>query len=124
MAGLPHFFYPVIKTGEHMESEDIRNLPTRWAALMQKYGISKRSVAKKAGVNIPHFYDVLNKKGSPTLDYAFKIEEVLNDIIIRKNSVVVPELQATESIELAACRKGDDHEISRNTQQRINQQLS
>ena len=100
----------------------IQNLPKRWTVLMQKYGISARSVAKKASVNLPHFYNVLNQKSSPTLEYVAKIETVIENMVDERDSVVVP-----ITYEFAASRNtnaGEQNETGGDTQQRTDGQLS
>ena len=92
----------------------IQNLPKRWSAIMQKYGISARSVAAQASVNLPHFYNVLNQKSSPALEYVAKIELVISDMVIERNSVVVPDTYDFSTPPLSA---GEHNEISGDTQQ-------
>ena len=94
----------------------IQNLPKRWSVLMQKYGISARSVAKRASVNLPHFYNVLNQKSSPTLDYVAKIESVIGEMVVERNSVVIP-----DTYEFAARRTGESNETGGDTQQRADE---
>ena len=79
-----------------MTANEIVNLPDVWIASMRKYGISARSVASKAGVNLPHFYHVLHKKSSPTLEYAAKIATVIAEEIQERESISIgdPQLKA------------------------------
>ena len=69
--------------------DSISNLPKQWSLLMRKYGISARSVAKAAKLNLPHFYNVLNMKSSPTLEYAAKVEEALTEIVEAREKLAV-----------------------------------
>jgi len=78
-----------------MTSNEIVNLPDVWNASMKKYGISARSIATKAGVNLPHFYHVLHKKSSPTLDYAAKIANVIAEEIRERENISVGDPQPT-----------------------------
>ena len=81
------------RTGTVMTANEIVRLPDVWNASMRKYGISARSIASKAGVNLPHFYHVLHKKSSPTLDYAAKIAGVIAEEIQRRESIPVGDPQ-------------------------------
>ena len=76
-----------------MTANEIVNLPDLWTISMKKYGISARSIASKAGVNLPHFYHVLHKKSSPTLDYASKIASVLAEEIQKRENISVGDPQ-------------------------------
>ncbi len=71
-----------------MTANEIVNLPDLWTISMKKYGISARSIASKAGVNLPHFYHVLHKKSSPTLEYVAKIDRVINEVVFERENLV------------------------------------
>jgi transcriptional regulator with XRE-family HTH domain len=60
------------------------NLPNVWRAMMKVNGISAREVAMRLKVNLSHFYNVLNGKASPTLEYAQKIETMICSIIVER----------------------------------------
>ena len=72
-----------------MNPSEIVSLPNKWALLMKKYGIPARSVASEAGVNLPHFYNVLRGRSSPTLEYVAKIENTLAGIINERENIDV-----------------------------------
>ena len=72
-----------------MNNIEIVNLPQTWKLVMKKYGISARSVAFCAGVNLPHLYNVLNGKSSPTLEYVAKIDRVIHGMVASKESIEV-----------------------------------
>tara|TARA_R110002012_G_scaffold50590_1_gene130804 strand:- start:66 stop:290 length:225 start_codon:yes stop_codon:yes gene_type:complete len=70
-----------------MKTSEIVSLPNKWSLTMKKYGISARMVAKTAGVNLPHFYNVLRGRSSPTLEYVQKVDVVLTQIIDERENI-------------------------------------
>tara|TARA_Y100001972_G_C7585309_1_gene293460 strand:- start:638 stop:943 length:306 start_codon:yes stop_codon:yes gene_type:complete len=100
-----------------MHNVEIVNLPQTWKLVMHKYGISARSVASSAKVNLPHLYNVLNGKSSPTLDYVAKIDRVIAEMVKAKEDIDV----CTRTNFVA---NEDSNETSRDTQQRVNSGLS
>jgi len=70
-----------------MKPLDAASIPNRWGLMMKKYGITARSVSIKAGVNLPHFYNVLKGRASPTLEYVSKIEKILANEITTKEEI-------------------------------------
>jgi len=76
-----------------MTVNEIVNLPDTWKAVMRKYGISARSIAAKAEVNLPHFYHVLHKKASPTLDYVAKVNLVIESEVNTRENILVGDPQ-------------------------------
>ena len=72
-----------------MNPSEIVSLPNKWSLLMKKYGIPARAVASKAGVNLPHLYNVLRGRSSPTLEYVAKIEDTLSSIINERENIEV-----------------------------------
>ena len=94
-----------------MNGSDLNNLPDIWRSTMLKYGISARKIAIDAEVNLPHLYNVLNEKASPTLSYDAKIGKTISAIVSERESIPVE-------------TAGDSNETSRDTQQRIDNELS
>jgi transcriptional regulator with XRE-family HTH domain len=84
------------------------NLPNVWRTMMKVNGISAREVALRLKVNLSHFYNVLNGKSSPTLEYAQKIETMICSIIVERR--VGSRTNFTN---------GDSNEIGRDSQQRV-----
>ena len=61
--------------------KNVKDIPAYWKARMTKYGISVRSVAIAANVNLPYFYRVMHFQASPTLGYVDKIESAMTKIL-------------------------------------------
>ena len=89
-----------------MNGSDLNNLTEVWRSTMVKYGISARKLAIDAGVNLPHLYNVLNGKASPTLSYAAKVGDTLATIVSTRESIAIG-------------KTGDSNEAGRDTQQRV-----
>ncbi len=99
-----------------MNNMEIVNLPQTWKLAMKKYGISARSVAFCAGVNLPHLYNVLNGKSSPTLEYVAKIDRVIHGMVASKERIEV-------CTRTNFAGQGDSNETGGDTQQRVDDGL-
>jgi transcriptional regulator with XRE-family HTH domain len=75
--------------------------------MMKVNGISAREVAMRLKVNLSHFYNVLNGKASPTLEYAQKIETMICSIIVERR------------VGSRTNNNGDSNETGRDSQQRV-----
>jgi transcriptional regulator with XRE-family HTH domain len=56
-------------------------IPNGWRERLRIHGFSAREFASKFKINLPHFYNVLNGKSSPTFEYAQRIEELMLEMI-------------------------------------------
>jgi transcriptional regulator with XRE-family HTH domain len=91
-----------------MEPLDYTHAPAMWRRMLKIHCISAREVALQLGINLSHFYNVLNGKSSPTLEYAQKIETKICEMI---------NLQRV-------AKTGDSNETGRDSQQRTDEPLS
>lgn len=57
------------------------DIPHKWRDCLRLHGFSAREFASRFQINLPHFYNVLNGKSSPTLEYAEKIERLIDSMI-------------------------------------------
>ena len=93
-----------------MNDTKYTDLPMVWRTMMKVNGISARETAMSLGINLAHFYNVLNGKSSPTLVYAQKVETAICKLIEERN------LRRAASIGGSNATGGD-------TQQRIDGEL-
>lgn len=93
--------------------------PGIWKMALTKYGISAREIAKRADINLPHLYNVLNNKASPTLSYSAKIESVIAQVISERENIKTPtDANVIRNLRLAATfSSGESNENRRDTQQ-------
>ena len=92
--------------------------PGIWKMALTKYGISVREVAKRTEVNLPHLYNVLNAKASPTLAYSSKIESVIAQVISERENMRMGGSQTSQDLRHAATlSSGESNENRRDTQQ-------
>ena len=90
--------------------------PGIWKMSLTKYGVSVREVAKRANVNLPHLYNVLNGKASPTLAYSSKIESTIAQVISERENMRMG-TSPQDLRHAATLSSGDSNENRRDTQQ-------
>ena len=91
--------------------------PGIWKMSLTKYGVSVREVAKRANVNLPHLYNVLNGKASPTLAYSSKIESTIAQVISERENMRISNSRTPQELRPAAIFTGESNEDRRDTQQ-------
>ena len=90
---------------------EFNKYPGIWKMALAKYGISAREVSKRAEINLPHLYNVLNGKASPTLDYSAKIESVIAQVISERENMRIGDSPATCGMpQKTAQLTGEDNE--------------
>ena len=87
------------------------SIPENWRDRLRVHGFSAREFASRFGINLPHFYNVLNGKSSPTLDYAERIEALMAQMIHEREEKI-------ESFRSSENQTGDSNAVGRDSQQR------
>ena len=64
-----------------MDRRDYSGIPAEWRSFLKQNHLSARMVAIRGNLNLPHFYNVLNGKASPTFDYADKVEKIIFEMV-------------------------------------------